>query len=119
MQNAVRAFTQARQAARRHDRAVDYVRVQRMNDRRDPRNEGSYLKSGFIDGFPAELAGTLIEGFEPDPERDTVFFFQHAGGAIGRVRADATAFPHRRATHNMFSTVTWPSTPMLPRTSNT
>ena len=78
------------------------------NDRTDPRNEGSYLKSGFIDAFPAQIAQTLLDGFEPHPDRGTTVFFQHAGGAIARVPADATAFPHRRATQNMFATVSWP-----------
>jgi FAD/FMN-containing dehydrogenase len=89
---------------------VDYVALQRRNDRTDPRNEGSYLKSGFIDSFPEEIARTLLAGFEPHPDRGTTVFFQHSGGAIGRVPADATAFPHRRATHNMFATVSWPLT---------
>jgi FAD/FMN-containing dehydrogenase len=89
-------------------RSVDYVALQRSNDRTDPRNEGSYLKSGFIDAFPDKLATTLLDGFEPHPERGTTVFFQHSGEAIGRVPVDATAFPHRRATHNMFATVSWP-----------
>jgi FAD/FMN-containing dehydrogenase len=87
---------------------VDYVALQRSNDRTDPRNEGMYLKSGFIDAFPEEIARTLVEGFQPHPERGTTQFFQHSGGAIGRVPVAATAFPHRRATHNMFAVVSWP-----------
>jgi FAD/FMN-containing dehydrogenase len=93
-----------------HVGPVEYVALQRRNDRTDPRNEGSYLKSGFIDTFPEEIARTLIAGFEPHPDRGTTVFFQHSGGAIGRVPANATAFPHRRATHNMFATVSWPLT---------
>jgi FAD/FMN-containing dehydrogenase len=85
----------------------DYCLVQRSNDNLDPRNEGSYLKSGFIDGFPAGLADKVIDEFRPDAGRTTAFFIQHAGGAIGRVAADATAFPHRRATHGIFTTVAW------------
>jgi FAD/FMN-containing dehydrogenase len=91
-------------------RTVDYVALQRSNDRTDPRNEGAYLKSGFIDEFPAKIAQTLLDGFEPHPDRGTTVFFQHAGGAIARVPTEATAFPHRRATHNMFATVSWPLT---------
>jgi FAD/FMN-containing dehydrogenase len=86
---------------------IDYVSLQRSNDHSDPRNEGQYLKSGFIDAFPAEIARTLVDGFEPHPGRSTMQFFQHAGGAIGRVPSAATAFPHRRATHNMFALVSW------------
>jgi hypothetical protein len=86
---------------------VDYVKLQRSSDITDPRNRGEYLKSGFINGFPAQLVATLFDGFQADPGRGTTVFFQHSGGAIGRVAADATAFPHRRSRLNMFSVVTW------------
>lgn len=89
-------------------RAIDYVALQRSTDDTDPRGEGRYLKSGFIDAFPAELARALAEGFQPDPERNSSVFFQHCGGKIGQVAPDATAFPYRRATHNMFATAAWP-----------
>jgi FAD/FMN-containing dehydrogenase len=89
---------------------VDYVALQRSNDNLDPRNEGSYLKSGFIDAFPDKLVRQLVEGFEPHPERATMVFFQHAGAAITQVPVDATAFPHRRAVLNMLSQVVWPLT---------
>jgi FAD/FMN-containing dehydrogenase len=88
-------------------KSIDYVALQRSTDRSDPRNEGSYLKSGFIDAYPAELPGTIMDAFHADPKRNTVLFFQHSGGAIGRVPVEATAFPHRRSTHNMLARVTW------------
>ena len=88
--------------------AVDYVAVQRSWDRTDPRNDGEYLKSGFINGFDPRLAGTIMDDFEPHPERGTSVFFQQSGGAIGNIAPDATAFPHRRSSHNMFATVSWP-----------
>jgi FAD/FMN-containing dehydrogenase len=87
---------------------VDYVALQRSNDELDPRNQGSYLKSGFIDSFPDELVRQLVQGFEPHPDRTTMVFFQHAGGAISKVPVHATAFPHRHATLNMLSQVVWP-----------
>jgi hypothetical protein len=89
-------------------RAIDYVAAQRMHDNADPRNIGTYLKSGFIGGFKPELVDALVSGFQPHPQRATMQFFQHGGGAIGQVAADATAFPHRYATHNMLALVSWP-----------
>ncbi len=88
-------------------KSQDYCLVQRSNDNLDPRNEGSYLKAGFIDGFPAGLVDKAIDEFRPDTARASAFFIQQAGGAIGRVAADATAFPHRRATHGIFATTAW------------
>jgi FAD/FMN-containing dehydrogenase len=89
-------------------KAVDYVALQRAWDDTDPRNEGEYLKSGFINDFPGELVDAIASGFSPHPDRGTVVFFQHSGGAIGRVAADATAFPHRKSRANMFAVVSWP-----------
>ena len=86
---------------------VDYVALQRSGDRTDPRNEGEYLKSGFIDEFPGKLVQTILDGYHTDPGRGTTVFFQQSGGAIGRVPANATAFPHRRSLNNMFTSVTW------------
>ncbi len=86
---------------------VDYVKLQRSNDRSDPRNVGSYLKSGFIDDFPPALVTAILDGYRTDPARGTVVFFQHSGGAIGRVAPDATAFPHRRSRLNMFAVAEW------------
>jgi hypothetical protein len=88
-------------------KAQDYVAVQKSTDRSDPRNEGTYLKSGFISDFKPDMVSTLVDGFQPDPQRATVVFFQHSGGAIGRVAKDATAFPHRHSKHNMFAVVSW------------
>jgi FAD/FMN-containing dehydrogenase len=89
-------------------RAQDYVAIQRSHDRADPRNEGRYLKSGFIGGLKPELIDKVVTGFQGDPQRGTALFFQHGGGAAGAVPVEATAFPHRHATHNMLTAVTWP-----------
>ena len=88
-------------------KAQDYVAIQRSWDQTDPRNNGEYLKSGFIVGYPAGLVDAVMDGFQPDPARGTSFFTQHAGGAIGRVAPDATAFPHRRSTLEIFAMASW------------
>jgi FAD/FMN-containing dehydrogenase len=87
---------------------IDYVAIQRSGDNTDPRAQGEYLKSGFLSDIPDRLIDDIVDGFEPDPVRGTIIFFQHAGGAIGRVAADATAFPHRYAENSVFAAVTWP-----------
>jgi FAD/FMN-containing dehydrogenase len=86
---------------------VDYVALQRSWDNSDPRNEGQYVKAGFIDDFPTDLADKLVDNFESHPDRDNQVYFQQSGGAIGRVAADATAFAHRKSAANMLAFVTW------------
>ena len=88
-------------------RAQDYCDIQRSWDQTDPRNEGEYFKSGFLTDYPAALLDAVLAGFHPDPARGTYYFHQHAGGAIGRIAPDATAFPHRRSTLEMFAMVSW------------
>jgi FAD/FMN-containing dehydrogenase len=95
-----------------HDgiQAVDYVAIQRSWDNTDPRTSGEYLKSGFINKFPDKLVDTIVDRYKAIPERGTTLFFQHSGGAIGRVPANATAFAHRKSMANMFASVDWPMT---------
>ncbi|MEX1993252.1 MAG: FAD-binding oxidoreductase [Steroidobacteraceae bacterium] len=88
-------------------KAQDYVAIQRSWDDTDPRTKGSYLKAGFLVGYPKGLVDAILDGFRPDPARGTSLFYQHGGGAIGRVAADATAFPHRRSTLELFALVSW------------
>ncbi len=87
--------------------AIDYVALQRSGDTDDPRARGSYLKSGFISAWPADLISAILEGFEGHPGRSTAVFFQQSGGAIGRVANDATAFSHRDASGNLLADVGW------------
>ncbi|NNC76408.1 MAG: FAD-binding oxidoreductase [Woeseiaceae bacterium] len=86
----------------------DYVEVQKSFDNSDPRSVGEYMKTGFINDLPGDLVDKVIDGFEGDPGRSTMLYFQHSGGAIGKVDADATAFAHRKSLASMFIFISWP-----------
>ncbi len=88
-------------------KAVDYFELQRSGDWADARMLGTYIKGGFISAMPGELISALVEGLEGDPRRTTAVFFQHCGGACGRVAEDATAFPSRYAIANMMTMSGW------------
>jgi FAD/FMN-containing dehydrogenase len=88
-------------------RGHDYLALQRSGDSDAPRVTASYLKGGFTSGITPRLIDTIVDGFQPHPERTTRMIFQQAGGAIKRVPADATAFAHRYAEHNMMLTLFW------------
>ena len=78
----------------------------------------TYLKGGFTAEISPGLIENIVGGLEPDQGRSTLMIFQQAGGAIGRVPVDATAFPHRYANHNMMVTVGWqPGQPREPHVS--
>jgi len=88
-------------------KAKDYILVQRMNDSGDSRAIGSYLKGGFISQFPDKLVSAIVDGFEPNPGRMTLLFFQHCGGAAGRQAEGATAFAQRDSIANMMTVAGW------------
>ena len=58
--------------------------------------------------MPGDLVSALVDGIHGDPRRMTVLFFQHCGGASGRVADGATAFAHRYALANMMTVAGWP-----------
>ena len=89
-------------------KAMDYVEVQRSGDTADPRARGAYVKSGFAAEITPEMIDDIIYGFEEHPERGLAVIWQHAGGAIGRVDATATAFPHRHVRHDTLFMMDWP-----------
>jgi FAD/FMN-containing dehydrogenase len=88
-------------------KAMDYVELQRSGDWADARMLGTYIKGGFISAVPGNLIAALVDGLKGDPRRTTAVFFQHCGGACGRVPEDATAFANRYALANMMTMSGW------------
>ncbi len=89
-------------------KTVDYVEVQRWNDTGDSRAVASYLKGGFITQMPDKLVSAMVDGFEGNPGRMTLLFFQHCGGASSRQPEGATAFAQRDSLANMMTVAGWP-----------
>ena len=86
--------------------------MQRCWDDSDPRRTSGQLPEVGIRrrNFRTKLVSTIVQNFKTFNERGSTMFFQHSGGAIGRVPADATAFAHRKSVANMFAVVavaTW------------
>ncbi len=89
-------------------KSVDYVALQASGDVSDPRANGSYMKSGFTSHVTPEVIDAILYGFEEHPDRSMTVVYQHAGGAIGRVASDATAFAHRHVNHDTLFLMDWP-----------
>jgi hypothetical protein len=85
----------------------DYLHVQRWNDTGDSRAIGSYLKGGFIRQMPGKLVSAIVDNFQGHPNRTTILFFQHCGGAASRQAEGATAFAQRDSVANMMTVVAW------------
>jgi len=86
---------------------IHYKVLQRSGDDTDPRGAGSYTKSGFSANLSRRFIDAILDGFEARPGVGTIFAFQHCGGAINEVAADATAFAHRDITLTPLLVVDW------------
>jgi FAD/FMN-containing dehydrogenase len=84
-----------------------YVALQRGIDKDYPAGRGYYLKSGFIRTITPALIDTLVGYLDAAPWRRGVASFIQHGGAIARVKPDATAYWHREAGHTVLLVGTW------------
>ena len=78
-------------------RPMSYVEAQSILDSAvPPSGLRSYWKSHFLKEIPDQAIDTLIDHFAKVPSPRTAIQLQQFGGAVSRVREDATAFGHRQ-----------------------
>jgi hypothetical protein len=86
---------------------MPYLDLQTGGDEANGPGRNYYMKSGFVHDPKPALFDAAVDGFTPDPGRATVMLLQQLGGAIRRVRPDATAFPHRKAHFDLLVLAGW------------
>lgn len=67
-----------------------------------------FFRAGFLEGFSPSFAAALAERMTPHALRRINMAFLLMGGAIARIDEAATAFPHRAASHDMITIMSWP-----------
>jgi FAD/FMN-containing dehydrogenase len=72
-----------------------------------PRGALNYWKSSFVDSASDELIDTLIKTFATCPSPISLIALEHFHGAVTRVPATATPFPHRDEGINLVITSVW------------
>jgi FAD/FMN-containing dehydrogenase len=82
-------------------RPMTYVEIQRSSDDAFPHGRGYYIKSGFVKGITPAMVDAFLGEVAKAKSPRTVAFFACCGGAIARVKPDATAFLHRKASHSL------------------
>jgi FAD/FMN-containing dehydrogenase len=88
-------------------RPSTYVDIQRAGDDNYPAGRCYYIKSGFVQAITPRIADAVIDYVESAPLPTGIIEFSHMGGAISRVRPDATAFWHREAQHSLLMIGFW------------
>jgi hypothetical protein len=86
---------------------MSYLDVQSMFDAGFPAGRLNYWKSSFLRELTDEAIDTLIAHFATVPSPMSGVALEPFGGAVGRVAADETAFPHRRALHSLVIIGMW------------
>ncbi len=85
---------------------VPYVKLQASGDDTFPIGRSYYFKSGFIHRIEPAMIEEVVGRYQTAPPTTVIAFVQH-GGAISRVKPDATAFSHRDAKHSVLVVGTW------------
>jgi FAD/FMN-containing dehydrogenase len=80
---------------------IPYPALQRSFDDGSPAGHRWYTKAHYLDGLPDDAIDTILEFTDPFPGPLTQVGIEPMGGAIARVDATATAFPHRDATYSL------------------
>ncbi len=65
------------------------------------------VKSAFVRNLGRDLIEHLIAVYVDAPTNDTTILIEHYGGAVNRISAEATAYPHREAELNLIVDVGW------------
>jgi FAD/FMN-containing dehydrogenase len=87
--------------------STTYVQLQSALDNNYPHGRGYYIKSGFIRTLSAQVIDAVVSHLEAGPMATGVVNIVHQGGAISRVKPDATAFWHREANHSVMMIGFW------------
>jgi Berberine and berberine like len=88
--------------------AMTYVQMQSFFEPFFPPGRHTYVKSNFLRELSDEAIATIADwaGTSPSPHSFAPFF-EHWHGAVSRVGATATAFPHRQHSWNLFAWSVW------------
>lgn len=84
-----------------------YIKLQSGLDDAFAYGRHYYVKAGYIRKLPPDLIGTMIECFMSSTLPVTPVLTAHTGGAISRVRENATAVSHRDARHSLLVAGAW------------
>lgn len=86
---------------------VAYTALQQSFDAGLPEGQRYFSKAHYLDGLDDALIDTLVDRAAGLQGAFTMAYLEPVTGAAGRVDADATAFPHRRAAYSFHVLAGW------------
>jgi len=88
---------------------MGYCQVNAMLDTAYPRGALNYWKANFLADLSDTAIETMVECYEKCPSPMTQILLEHFHGAVTRVPANDTAFPHRMPGYNLIVWGQWMS----------
>jgi FAD/FMN-containing dehydrogenase len=86
---------------------MSYVAAQSLIDGSFPKGRFNYWKSSLLSALSDQVIDTLVEGYPHASSPYSSILIEHLGGAMSRVAAKETAFPHRRAAYDVVIMPMW------------
>jgi FAD/FMN-containing dehydrogenase len=86
---------------------IEYSQMNSMLDAGYPRGARNYWKSSFLEELSDDAIDTMARCYETCPSPMAQLLLEHVHGAVSRVPADATAFPHRQDGYNFLVLTQW------------
>jgi FAD/FMN-containing dehydrogenase len=87
--------------------AIPYAGMQGLFGPAFPWNNRNYWKSSYLRELPDAAVDAIVEQADRCPSPLSALVVEYYGGAVTRVAADATAFPHREANFNVLMVGQW------------
>jgi FAD/FMN-containing dehydrogenase len=87
--------------------ALPYCEINTMLDGAFPRGARNYWKSSFLQSLSDDAIRTMIDCFEGCPASLSGVVLEHLHGAVTRIGAKDTAFPHRAEGYNLLVVSQW------------
>ena len=88
---------------------IPYAALQSSFDAGAPDGGRYYWKAQYLKGLSDDFIETLVSGVDPLPGAFSNVFIEPLGGAVSRVDATATAFPHRNVDFGVGISSGWES----------
>jgi FAD/FMN-containing dehydrogenase len=86
---------------------TSYTAVQQTFDPGTPKGHRWYSKAHYLDGLTDAAIDTLLEHVRGFSGPLSIVYLEPMGGALARIRPDATAFAHRGAAHSFHVLAGW------------
>ena len=90
-----------------HVGPMPYPAINQMLDAAAPKGALNYWKSAYLEELSDDVIDLPVDQYARNTSPMTLVLIEHIAGAVTRIPADATAFPHREPGYNLNIATQW------------